>query len=124
MIITVDPRSAVPPYEQVRDQVARMIGAGTLAPGARLPTIKQLAADLRLAPNTVARAYRELEHDGFVRSHRRRGTFVRDDVPPVAVEERDARLEKAVEQFALQLRQLGSDPDDAIEKVRAILSRV
>lgn len=101
-----------------------MIGAGTLAPGARLPTIKQLAADLRLAPNTVARAYRELEHDGFVRSHRRRGTFVRDDVPPVAVEERDARLEKAVEQFALQLRQLGSDPDDAIEKVRAILSRV
>lgn len=124
MIITVDPRSAVPPYEQVREQVARMIGAGTLAPGARLPTIQQLAADLRLAPNTVARAYRELEHDGFVRSHRRRGTFVRDDVPTVAVEERDARLEAAVQHFVLELRQLGADPETAIEQVRDILSRV
>lgn len=78
MIIEVDTRSPVPPYEQVRAQIARYVAGGTLTDGTRLPTVRQLAGDLGLATNSVARAYRELEHAGIVVSRGRHGTFVTD----------------------------------------------
>ena len=122
MIIVVDTSSGVPPYEQIRSQVAQMIGAGVLEGGARLPTIQQLANDLQLAPGTVSRAFKELERDGLLTSHRRRGSFVREGVRAVSIEEQDARLDQAVQQFVLQLRQIGVDPETAIERVRALFS--
>lgn len=85
MILDVDPRSAVPPYEQVRQQVTALVLGGALEVGDRLPAIRQLANDLGLAGGTVARAYRELEADGVVATHGRRGTFVSSavlDEPP------------------------------------------
>ncbi len=75
--IVVDTASSVPPYEQLRAQVAARVADGTLPAGTRLATVRQMAADLGLAPNTVARAYRELEADGVIDTHGRRGTFVR-----------------------------------------------
>jgi GntR family transcriptional regulator len=120
MIVRVNPESAVPPYEQLRSQVATMIAGGSLPPGQRLPTIRQLAADLGLAGGTVARAYRELERDGLIASRGRKGTFV-------AVErrlpegDRDRQLEEAAGAFALQAFQLGADPRKALEKVRETL---
>ena len=71
-----DPAAAEPPFEQLRSQVARRAASGDLAPGTRLPTVRALAAELGLAANTVARAYRELEADGVVVTEGRRGTFV------------------------------------------------
>ncbi len=62
----VDPRSGVPLYSQLIDQVKRSIAVGALRPGERLPTVKQLAVDLTINPNTVARAYRDLERDGVI----------------------------------------------------------
>lgn len=100
----VDPRSGVPIYTQLIDQVKRSIAVGALAPGERLPTVKQLAVDLTINPNTVARAYRDLERDGVIETSPGRGSFVRDgdlvqtrknltDVAAVALEAaiRDAR---------------------------------
>jgi DNA-binding transcriptional regulator YhcF (GntR family) len=75
--IAVDTASSIPPYEQLRAQIASMVVSGTLPSGTRLATVRQMAADLGLAPNTVARAYRELEADGVIDTHGRRGTFVR-----------------------------------------------
>ena len=66
VILDVDPQSAVPPYEQLRAQVTGLVTTGGLPPGTRLPSIRQLAGDLGLAPGTVARAYRELEAAGVV----------------------------------------------------------
>lgn len=74
--ITVDITSAVPPYEQIRAQVAALIAAGSLTAGARLPTVRDLAADLGVAVGTVVRAYRELEAGSLVVSRRRTGTVV------------------------------------------------
>lgn len=74
--ITVDVTSGVPPYEQIRGQVAALIAAGALPAGARLPTVRDLAADLGVAVGTVVRAYRELEAAGLVVSRRRTGTVV------------------------------------------------
>jgi DNA-binding transcriptional regulator YhcF (GntR family) len=76
MDIAVDPTSGVPPYEQLRSGVARRAADGSLPAGTRLPPVRTLAADLGLAANTVARAYKELEADGVVETLGRRGTFV------------------------------------------------
>jgi len=121
VILTVDAAAPTPPYEQIRTQIARMVGGGVLAPGARLPTIQQLANDLALAPGTVARAYRELERDGVVVSRRRAGTTVAAAPPKVPAREIREELDAAVERFALAIRQLGADPDDALGRARRLL---
>ncbi len=78
---TIDPRSGVPMYAQLIDQVKRSVAVGALAPGERLPTVKQLAVELTINPNTVARAYRDLERDGVIATTPGRGSFVRDGDP-------------------------------------------
>jgi GntR family transcriptional regulator len=118
VIIEVDPVSPTPPYEQIRAQVATMIEAGTLVAGAHLPPIRQLAADLGLATNTVARAYRELELEGFVLSRVRHGTTVADR-PALAHSEIRRRVDEAARAYAAIARQLGVDADEAAERLRA-----
>lgn len=75
-MITVDPGSAVAPFEQIRSQLADGIRSGGLADGQRLPSIRQLAGDLRVAAGTVAKAYALLEEEGLVETSRARGTRV------------------------------------------------
>jgi GntR family transcriptional regulator len=76
-VFTVDPRSGVPLYLQLIEQVKRAVALGTLAAGEQLPTVKALAVDLTVNPNTVARAYRELERDRVIETSPGRGSFVR-----------------------------------------------
>jgi len=76
-VFTVDPRSGVPMYLQLIEQVKRSVAVGALLPGEQLPTVKQLAVDLTINPNTVARAYRDLEHDDVIETSPGRGSFVR-----------------------------------------------
>lgn len=121
MIVTVDTTSGVPPYEQVREQVARMIGAGVLPRGGRLPTISQLANDLQLAPGTVARAYKELEREGLVVSKRRTGTIVAARPERLPAREIRQELDAAIERFVLQVRQLGAEPEEALARAQALL---
>lgn len=75
-IFTVDPHTGVPIYLQLIEQVKRSVALGVLSAGERLPTVKQLASDLTINPNTVARAYRELERDGIIETNVGRGSFV------------------------------------------------
>jgi DNA-binding transcriptional regulator YhcF (GntR family) len=72
----VDASGVEPPFEQLRRQIAEGAAKGSLPPAHKLPTVRQLATDLGLANNTVARAYRELEADGVVETHGRKGTFI------------------------------------------------
>ena len=110
-VLVIDPDGALPPYEQVRNQLAERIDTGELAPGERLPTVRGLATELGLAANTVARAYRELEQAGIVATRGRKGTFVVDaaDQPW----RRDA--EAAAEAYAARLRELGVPTGVGIE---------
>ena len=121
MNIDVDPDSAVPAYEQLRAQLADLIRSGALATGTRLPSIRQLASDLALAPGTVARAFRELEGDGLVTSRVRHGTLVAP-VRGTAGHTRD-QVEEAARSFALVARHLGLSDDDALRAVRTQLGR-
>ncbi|WP_312180049.1 GntR family transcriptional regulator [Arthrobacter sp.] len=110
--ITVDLKSPVPPYEQIRGQVSALAASGILVPGDRLPTIRMLAADLGVAPGTVARAYKELEAEGTVTAMRRRGTVIaapRAGAQPAG--NTQSELAAAVENLVTLARRHGvSDP--------------
>jgi DNA-binding transcriptional regulator YhcF (GntR family) len=125
MIVELDDTSPVPPYEQIRAQVAAMIGSGALPPGTRLPPIRQLAGDLGLAVNTVARAYRELEAAKLVSSRVRTGTVVAPQLPQELGDRTaaDTRrlLAEAARAFAATTRRLGIADDEALAEVTATL---
>ena len=112
--ITVDHALPVPPYEQVREQIRAQVESGELAPGTRLPTVRGLAADLGLAANTVARAYRELEALGVIETRGRAGSVVSGD----GVEQAARR---AAHEYAERIRALGIGPDEAVELARRAL---
>ncbi|MEW6231977.1 MAG: GntR family transcriptional regulator [Chloroflexota bacterium] len=76
MNLRLDPRSGVPIYVQIVNQIKYMVASGQLEPGAQLPTIRQLAVNLTIDPNTVARAYMELDREGIISTQQGRGTFV------------------------------------------------
>jgi DNA-binding transcriptional regulator YhcF (GntR family) len=120
VIVRIAADSAVPPYAQLRSQVAAMIASGQLEVGYRLPPIRQLAADLDLAPGTVARAYRELEAAGLIVTEGRRGTRVSapgESDPSVVTDQ----LDDAARSFATTVRQLGIDPQTALSAIRRAL---
>ena len=114
----IDPDSAVPPFEQLRSQVATRVARGDLPPGTRLPTVRQTASDLRLAVNTVARAYRELEIAGVVTKRRTAGTFVADAVSPLARRERLKIIGERVDALVAESRQMNIDLDAVIELIQ------
>ncbi len=125
MILRVDPTSAVPVYEQLRVQITNMAASGTLAPGAQLPTIRQLAADLGLAKGTVSKAYDELFRAGVVTSAGRRGTHVAErGAADLSRREANAQLLAAAEQYAVVARQLGIDDDAARSTLDRALQRL
>jgi GntR family transcriptional regulator len=109
--ITLDQSSPEPLSEQLSTGIAERIRRGSLAPGARLPTVRSLAADLELAPNTVAKAYRALEHQGLIVGRGRRGTFVTDRLPK-RFTDRELRLGDAADGFVRRGKQLGFGDDD------------
>ncbi|MBV1855042.1 GntR family transcriptional regulator [Catellatospora tritici] len=111
--IAVDPGLHVPPYEQIRQQLADLITGGVLATGHRLPPIRQLAADLGLAAGTVARAYQELEAASLVHTRRAAGTVVAA-LSPQPTEERSDVLAR---QYVQAARRLGLTVDEALAAV-------
>lgn len=115
--VWIDPESPVPPFEQLRSQLDAQIRSGRLAVGARLPTVRQLAADLALAKNTVVRAYRALERDGLVTGDRRRGTVVLERSPMAT--ERDRVIAAAARRYADEVSGVDATLDDAVSALRA-----
>ncbi|MFB7613926.1 GntR family transcriptional regulator [Kitasatospora sp. NPDC056181] len=116
MELFVDPASATPPFEQIRAQIAEQARSGELPTGLRLPTVRALAEQLGLAAGTVAKAYRELEGDGVVETHGRRGTLI------AAVGDTGHRLAAAAAaEYAGRARRLGVPYADALAAVETAL---
>jgi GntR family transcriptional regulator len=119
-VVRVDTSSPVPPYEQIRAQLAALIVTGRLAEGERLPTVRQLAADLGLAPGTVARAYRELEAAELIRT--RRGAGTRVAALPSGPKQLDPeRLAMLARDFTTAARALGADTEAILTAVHKAL---
>lgn len=114
--VTVDLSSAVPPYEQIRTQIATLIRLGELPDGSRLPSVRALATDLGVAAGTVARAYKELESSGLVLSRRRAGTVV---TAPAARPAAEGELVSAVD----HLLDLAREQQVELQTLIALLQR-
>lgn len=115
-MIRIDTDSSIPPYEQIREQLARQIRDHTLVVGTRLSTVRSLAGELGLATNTVARAYRELEEAGLIETRGRGGSFV-----AAGGEAGRERARIAAQQYARLTAELGIDTDEALRIVQAAL---
>ncbi|WP_433078458.1 GntR family transcriptional regulator [Dactylosporangium sp. CA-139114] len=116
-MFVIDAGSAVPPFEQLRLQVAARIRDRSLAVGTRLPTIRSLAAELGLAVNTVARAYRELEDAGLIETRGRAGSYV-TAAGQAALE----RVRRAAEEFAAVVAASGIGPEEGLRIAEAALN--
>lgn len=114
----MDSSSGVPFYRQVIQQIEQAILTGMLEPGDRLPTIRSLAIDLKINPNTIAKAYNELEIRGIVTTQVGSGTFVSDRRPDSAESERKKRLEELVGRFVAEMAAMGMDRKATLELVR------
>jgi GntR family transcriptional regulator len=110
--LVVDETLETPPYRQIAEQIRAAIERGALHPDAQLPTVRQLAGDLGIAPNTVARAYTELQNDGWLRSDGRRGTRVASKTPAANRVDRARGLRESIERFVETLRHRGFTPDE------------
>ena len=108
----------VPIYLQIVNQIKYLVASNRLAPGEELPPIRALAEELLINPNTVARAYRELEQAGVVTKRRTSGTYVSDAGSPLARRERMKILTERVDALLAEARQLGVDVDDLTDLVR------
>ena len=118
--VVVDLDSPVPPYEQIRSQVASLIATGELQPGERLPLARALAADLGVANGTVNRAYKELYAAGLIEARRRHGTVVRGPANPGAAVPGPA-VNEALDRLVEAVRAAGLSDDDVTEMVRGRL---
>jgi GntR family transcriptional regulator len=121
---TIDPHSGVPIYLQLIEQVKRSVALGVLAPGEQLPTVKQLATDLTVNPNTVARVYRELERDGVIEASPGRGSFVRGGgAVATAVRAAADVAASTIDAAIREARSIGIEPAAIRELVRSAIAR-
>jgi GntR family transcriptional regulator len=115
--IHISSSDGVPIYLQIVNQVKYLVASGRLAPGEELPPIRVLAEKLVVNPNTVARAYRELEAAGVVEKRRTAGTFVSEAGSPLARRERLRILSERVDALLAEARQMGVDTSELIELI-------
>ena len=118
MHIHISPHDGVPIYRQIVNQVKYLVASERLKAGDELPPIRRLAQDLLINPNTVARAYRELESAGILLSRRGSGTRVSDNGSPLSRKEKMKILGERAEALIAEARQLGVELEDVVELVR------
>ncbi len=112
-ITELDFRSHVPIYVQLVDRIKNLVASGTLGPGDQLPTVRQMAAELRVNFNTIARAYRILDEEGVISTQQGRGTYVLEPMPPERASRlRSAALEGMTKSFLEHAHQVGFKPDE------------
>ena len=114
----LDLHTGVPVYRQIIDQVRGGMASGALTPGEQLPTVRQLAVDLSINPNTVVRAYRELELGGLLETNQGTGTFVSAQKIRGGEEERARQLSQIVEDCVARAGAAGFSVEDLLERLR------
>lgn len=117
-VFWLDLSSGVPVYRQIIDRITEGIAAGSLCAGDQLPTVRQLAVDLAVNPNTVIRAYRELELRGITESHQGSGTFIRAPQVREVEEERQRRLELFAGEIAARAGAQGFSVEEVVQRLQ------
>src|SRR5262245_11438034 len=118
MDITIHLTDGVPIYRQIVNQVKYLVASGLLQPGEELPPIRTLALQLKVTPNTIVKAYDELEISGVVHKRRGSGTFVSEARPQVALRERRRVIEQRIDALLAEAHQLSFTADDILRMFR------
>jgi GntR family transcriptional regulator len=121
-LLRLDFHSGVPVYRQIIDQVRGGIASGSLAVGDQLPTVRQLAVDLAINPNTVARAYRELELGGLLETHQGTGTFISAQKMKGGNAERERQLTQIITDCVARAGAAGFTVEELIEQLSGLIS--
>jgi GntR family transcriptional regulator len=124
MFVHVNSSSGLPLYLQIESQLKHAVAAGALKQGDALPSVRKLASELRINPNTVARAYQNLERDGLIRTVPGGGTYVADNIPGLLKTEKLKRLRPFAMQVAVEGTQLRLTRDDIVELVQDSLDEL
>jgi GntR family transcriptional regulator len=120
----LNPKSGVPVYRQIQDQIRYGIANGLLAAGEQLPTVRALAVELSVNPNTVIKAYSELEREGILTTEQGSGTFVAAEPPAVLAEEhRQAKLDTLCAEFLAQAARYGFSAEDTVRAIQTLTKR-
>jgi GntR family transcriptional regulator len=119
----LDLHSGVPVYRQLIDQVRGGVASGSLTAGDQLPTVRQLAVDLAINPNTVMRAYRELELGGLLETHQGTGTFISDKKPEKKSAERERQLGQMAGEFAARAGAAGFTLEELMDRLHELLPK-
>ena len=119
--LLLDLHTGVPVYRQIIDQVRGAIASGALTAGDQLPTVRQLAVDLAINPNTVVRAYRELELSGLLETHQGTGTFISTQKFRRADAEREKQLNQIVTDTVARAGAAGFTVEELVEQLRALV---
>ena len=119
-VFKLDLASGVPVYRQIIDQVMTGIAAGTLSTGDQLPTVRQLAVDLEINPNTVVRAYKELEIRGLIDTHHGTGTFIGTNKVKRNEVEHQRQLNQLVSEFTARAGAAGFTVDELLEQLKEL----
>jgi len=122
MLNTINPKSAVPIYIQIMDQIRRQVAAGVLAPGDQLPSVRDLAGQLLINPNTAARVYRDLERDGLLETRRGQGTYISSDAAALSEADRTRLLRRILGEAATEARAFGVPDEAVVRLLREILA--
>ncbi len=120
-VIAVDSSLEIPPYQQIEEQIRAAVQRGDLPPGAVLPTVRQLADDLNVAPNTVARAYANLAESGWIVSEGRRGTRIADRIPTTDKRVRANVLRESLDRVVSSLLARGYAGSEILSEVRRLV---
>jgi GntR family transcriptional regulator len=124
MLIEIDFRSPLPIYAQIVERIKHLVATGILEVGEQLPTVRQLAADLRVNFNTVARAYRILDDAGVISTQQGRGTYVLEPMPPEQSQRlREVALESLVRNFLVDANRLGFEPEMVQRATEGLIER-
>ena len=117
MFDQIDARSPTPLYAQIAGRIRVAVASGELRPGEALPSVRQLASQLRVNPATVVQAYRDLETEGFVEMRQGAGTFVREVVPERRASERAKQAKELVRQMVAEAGRLGLTPKELLQAI-------
>lgn len=122
--LEVDPASSVPIWSQIEEAVRRLVASGALPAGAPIPSVRDLARDLRVNPATVAKAYQRLADHGILVVRRGEGTYVAEEPPTLSRQERDRLLQDGASRYANLAASIGASRNEASEKLRVAFERI
>src|SRR5436190_22371992 len=123
-MFAINPSDPDPIWRQIEDGVRRLVALGALAPGASVPSVRDLARDLRVNPNTVARAYQKLTDVGVLSVRRGEGTYVADSPAQPRKSERSEMLRDAAHRYAGAAVAVGASLDEAVSELETTFERL